>query len=140
MNSSPSEVIRQLLIDQGLGSATTLWTVYTSLMPETPDNCILVSDTEAVQSKRNHATGVTSVIYGLQIMVRGTTAAVAQAKAAAINASLDADVYRETVVVGTTSYLVQAVSRIGSEISVGNDGATKRKLFTTNVMASITQL
>jgi len=139
MNHSPSEVLRQLLIDLGLGTSGTTWTVYVNTMPETPDNCISVNDTEAVDTARAQATGVTTSVHGAQILVRGVTFATARAKVQAIHAALDESVLRTAVTVSTTNYVVQAVSRIGEGIPLGTDGVSKRHLHSINVRVSLSQ-
>ena len=139
MNHSPAEILRQLLIDQGLGTSSSAWPVFVNNMPETPDNCISINDTESVESRRNPVTGDTAVVHGVQVMVRGGTFPLARAKVLAIHEALDRDVLRTAVAVAGTGYVVQAVSRIGAGIPLGTDGASKRHLWSINARMTVLQ-
>ena len=137
MNHTPSEIVRQLLIDLNIGTASGAWPIYCENMPDSPDNCLAVYDTEALEAKRDHVTGVTALIRGIQVMVRATDVKTAYLKCKDVNKTFDEDVYRDEVTLDTTVYLVQAISRLSAEIPVGADGTTKRRLYSTNARLSV---
>ena len=140
MNHSPAQVVRQLLIDLGHGTAAGSWPIYYSLMPDTPDDCIAITDTEPFLFGRDHVGGRTLMVRAVQVMVRGGSVVDAYTKCKDINVSFDEDVYRTEVTVGKITYLVQAISRLSAEIPVGQEGTSKRRLFSTNARVSVTQL
>ena len=138
MNHSPAEILRKLFIDLGLGTSASAWPVYVGTMPESPDNCIQISDTEPVESRRNQVTGDTAFVYGVQIMVRASTFPLLRGKAMAVNEAMDRDVLRTSVMLDGIGYVVQAVSS-GFGIPLGAEGVSKRQLRSINARMVVYQ-
>lgn len=139
---SPADVVRQLLVDLGLGidyaDDRTDWALFASGEPDLPDNCITVYDTTGLDEGREMVSGERQEHHGLQIRVRSKTQAVGFAKARDISVALDEDVYQETVAVDGDSYLVWAVRRTGDPLFLGKDAPnSKRNLFTINATVSL---
>lgn len=137
MNHTPSQIVRQLLIDLNVGTASGTWPIYYENMPDAPDNCVAVFDTEPVDVRRDHVTGETALIRGIQVMVRAVDVRTAYLKCKDVNKAFDEDVYRDEVTLDESIYRVQAISRLSAEIPVGADGATKRRLYSTNARLSV---
>jgi len=137
MNHPVADIVRQLLVDLGIASDGGDWPAYYANMPDAPDNCMAVYDTEALDVKRGHPTGVTAMIYGIQVLVRAKDTRTAYLKTKEINRAFDEDVYRDEVTLDESVYLVQAISRMGAENPLGPEGATKRQLYSTNARVSV---
>lgn len=144
LDHSPADVLRHLLINLSLGTLPTdegAWPVYATQEPDSPDNCITCIDTAGVQDGRTMTDGMMHEHYGIQVRMRATTHAVGHAKASAIAVALDQDVAMDSVVIGSDVYNVHAVSRRSGPFSIGEESPTsKRRVFTLNVIAAITQL
>jgi len=137
MNHTPAQVVRQLLINLGLGTATGTWPIHHSVLPPQPDDCIAVIDTEPFLFGRSHVTGQTLMIRGIQVMVRSANVVEGYRKCKDINVAFDEDVYRDEVTIEDSIYLVQAISRLTAEIPIGWDETSKRRLYSTNVRVSV---
>lgn len=141
MEESPANVLVYLMQALSLGSFTsakTDWPIYQSLMPDQPDNAICVYDTVGRKLARL-AIGSSEMYHGAQVKVRGVSETVAYAKANAIAQAFD-NVLRTTVVIGSNSYLVHSVDLANPIISLGNEVSSKRRLYTINVLTTITQI
>ncbi len=136
LHHSPAYVIRQLLVDLGLGSnpaSGTDWPVFSPKLPATPDNAIVVRGTLGTSDGRSQVNGESQMHHGFQIMVRASTDSEGEVKAQAILDALDKNVYREGVTVDGTNYCIHSVSLKGDVIPIGTETPTsKRVLFTIN--------
>lgn len=141
---SPADVLRQLLVDLGLGSepaALSLWPVYATSEPSSPDNCLTTYDTTGLTDARLMVTGEAPVHHGFQVRVRSADHQSGWAKANAVRTALAESVYQHTVHVGASAYLVHAVARIGDVLTLGSESPTsKRRLFTLNAVVTLQAL
>ena len=141
---SPADVVRQHLIDAGLGtapSASGSWPVFAIGEPSEPDNCLTVYDTAGSSAGRTMPDGEIQGMYGIQVRIRSATHALGWAKANAIGAHLSEVAYQEVVHYGASNYLIHCFSRIGDVIPLGkNVPDTRRFLFTLNCMVNLRQL
>lgn len=145
LSHTPSQIIRQLIIDLGLGSdGGASWPVYAVQMPNTPDNCVGVIDRAGVGRGRFQVGGEVQEVYGVQIIVRAGDGQTAHVKADAIKSGLTQDVHLDGVTVtdeegygtATQGYIVYNVShRSGPFVIPESD--TDRKIASLNMLASI---
>lgn len=140
---SPADVLRTLLIQLGLGgdpAALPLppWPVYVASEPGEPDQVLTCYDTAGRDLGRLMPTGERVEMHGVQVRVRAGTHAAGWQKAQALAVALDEDVYRQTVTLAGTTYLVQEVQRAGTVLSLGRDApASARRIFTLNCLLSL---
>lgn len=137
---SPADVVRWLLIQLGIAAEppVTPWPAYCSSEPNFPDDCVTVYDVAGVDDGRLMVTGEAPTHYGVQVRVRATDHATGYAKASEIRDTFAEDVLLETVTISDTTYLVQAMSRIGNVIALGKETpAGRRSLFTCNATVSL---
>ena len=143
LDHSPADILRYLLIDLGLGtlpSSAGVWPVYATKEPDSPDSCITVYDTEGTRDGRTMANGEVQQHYGAQVRVRAPTHALGHAKANAVAEALDKQVWLDTVTIGSSVYMVYAVSRRSGPFSLGEESPTsKRVIFTLNVTIAVRQ-
>lgn len=146
MYHSPSDIIRKMLVDAGLGtepSAAGAWPVYGISEPSEPDNVITVYDT-AGRDRGRTFDGERQEQNGFQIRVRASSHVEGYARARALAMALDA-LYRVTVTVtdgpAPATYLVHSMNRTGDVLVVGKEiPITHRHLFTINGMTTIRQV
>lgn len=148
---SPAAVVRQLLVDMGLGSdytSNTAWPCFHDHEPDLKDNSASRGESVTVYGASGRGEGrlmldgEPSGTDGVQFRVKGRTAARTYAKASAI---LDAisrrgsgnDAYLRDVAVtddaGTAlgTFLVQCFVSIGSVIELGVDQPNSRRCLAT---------
>lgn len=133
--NTAAEVMRQLLIDIGMGSdGGTDWPVYDSNEPNAPDNVITVYDTMGMDDGRSNLDGSLWAHLGAQVRVRSKGVAVGRSKAFAIRKALS-QVNGRTVWIGSASYWITNVAKIGQVLALGTDKpGSSRNLFTLNVL------
>lgn len=142
-NHSPAQIVQQMLIDAGYGTAWDAggdWPVYASNNPEDDrDDRITVTDTTGVSAGRVQ-TGFETLYDGLQVRVDSTDHPAGFLKADAVRLILTT-VMTRTVVVGSDQYLVHNFPRVGSTNYVGKDVPYgKRSVFTLNPTVVITKI
>jgi len=140
LDHQPAEIVSQLLIDLGHGATVasgSAWPVYQLNLPDTPDNVIAVSDTDGRLQGRVHPTGHTEQKYGIQIRIRAQTIPLGRNKGNAIALALDEDVYRDTVIIDSDTYLVQAIHKTSQLLFLGPEPTSRRFLWSLNAIASI---
>lgn len=117
-----NRIIAELLIDLSVGTSITSgeWAVFAGSLPDQPDSCIRVSETTSVSDGRLHPTGLTVTHPGVQILIRDPEQEDGHEKANAIAVALDT-VERDVVTIGASTYLIQAVNRVGDPIYLGTD-------------------
>lgn len=143
LTHSPSDVIRYLLIDLGLGTAPSAgqaWPVHVEREPASPDSVLTVYTTQGRTRGRTQRDGIVQEHYGIQIRVRDARPETGHVKANAVACALDTLVKRNTVTIGAQSYLVEAVTRTGAVLSGKDAPSSNRYLFTVNALASIQPL
>lgn len=141
MNTSPSQIVRQLLADANVVSIaattagkTAVWPCYIAAMPDgdaVSDDCVAVYDIPGIKQGRQME-GTVLERFAIQVKVRARNYMVGWQKMAAIVDALD-DVYFADVQASTAyAYRVQAIMR-GVPLSIGPEVGTKRRfLFTLN--------
>lgn len=145
MNHSPAHVLRQLLVDLGLGGQVGgTWPAYVSSEPDSPDSALTVYNTASRDQGTTGPDGEVQELHGVQVRVRAADDVTGWAKARSVAVSLDA-VSHATVTVtraGTTTstYLVDCVVRNGDVRSLGKDSPTsKRNLYTIDLLVAVRQ-
>lgn len=164
LHHSPSDIIRHLLIQLGVGSnpdpsPIDPWPIFESSEPEVPDEIITVLGQKGKTYGRNQLTGETIEKPGVQFRIRATVSNSAFQKASELAAVLDQEILNSVVVVADVKtgisyvYVVENVNRShGSAINCGNvvplgksspatPGITApsstRNLFTINAIVSV---
>jgi hypothetical protein len=143
---SPSQIIRQLLIDEGLASDGGTWPAYAIQEPDKPDNCITIYDTAGMNQGRFSVDGEVQETYGIQIRVRSNDSQTSFVKARAIAIDLET-VHLDIVSVtdptgyGTASmnYVIYNLSRRSGPLPL-NDPDSDRKSWTINLLATLVEL
>lgn len=142
---SPADILATLLVTGGEGGDQSLtplpaWPVYVMDEPGSPDNVLTVFDTSPVTNGRRMVDGVRVQHWGLQVRIRATTPLLGWAKAQSLGVFLDEVVKQSPVQLGTSRYLVEAIS-LTSLLSLGKETPTsKRVLYTINCLASMRAL
>lgn len=144
LDYSPADIVRWLMVNKGLGTDpadSDPWPVFAADEPDSPDAVITVYDTVGRLGGRTQTNGEQQEHHGLQVRIRAGDHVTGWKKARAIATSFDQLVYRNTVTVGSKSYLVHSISRAGDVLSLGKETPTsRRKLFTINVLVSVREL
>jgi hypothetical protein len=137
-----AQVLAKLLIRLGLGTDPDAdppggWPVHSGGEPGSPDEVLTVYDTASRDGGRTTPDGERAEHHGFQVRVRGAGYDVSGPKANAVADALDRVEHVEVSVHGT-AYVVWAVTRTGTPLSLGKESpATKRSLHTINGLASI---
>lgn len=147
---APAEIIAKLIDDLGLGNIedtneaapVTGWTIFSVSIPESPEQAIVVKDTYGRQFGRSHPTGTKPEHYGIQVLVRASSAPVVPYKRCKlIMEYFDTQVRRDEVKLYDSDtetyrvYRVNAITRVSTVAPAGNDG--RRFFFVGNALASI---
>lgn len=144
MNRSPGYVLRQIMVDLGLGvfppqkAVQGTWPIYHDGLPSSPDDVISVEDTDGHDDGRSMVDGTLFYHYGIQIIVRSQDGRTGWDKAEQIRQALAKQVYAHTVTLDLNSvnqqtYYVHCIAHIGQVISVGKESPTsKRSIHTLN--------
>lgn len=150
LGHNPADIVAQLLDDLGLaniedtgtGDPLTGWTVFSIHLPESPEQAILVKDTEARMFGRLQPTGVTTLHYGIQVLCRSSVDPVTPFKRAKLILEyFDTEVRREIVTLYNAddglywSYRVNSISAVTPAIPAGQSG--RQFFFSGNATASI---
>ena len=148
LDHSPDDIIRNLIIDLGDGTAPddgSNWPVYCRKEPDTPEDVITVYQAANVLHGKEHPTGVMAEHYGAQVRVRAADYYTGWDKIQNIAVSLDGVTPREVEVgdvagTGSATYTVYAVTRRSGPAHIRDSRQPhKLDLFTFNVIAAITQ-
>jgi len=145
LSHAPSQIVRQLLIDLGLGAdGGSTWPVYAEQEPDSPDACITVYETAGVGRGRFQQSGGVQVLYGIQVRVRAANAQKARTKADDVLYSLTQEVYQDVVAVtddegygtGSSSYTFCNISYRSGPLPV-LDPNSNRGVYTLNMLANL---
>lgn len=140
LTHQPSQIVRQLLIDLGLGTNGGTWPVYYGKTPDLPDSLLVVNDIEPQLDGQLMPSGAVVQHRGIQIMVRAALDADAWLRADALITDL-AGVLRRVIVVSGTNYMLQKLANIRGPIRLGMEReATHRHLYTINMLAAVKQM
>ena len=142
-NAPPcSEIVRQLLIVQGAVTSVELnqpWPCFVSSMPDAPDNCVCIYDTNSQKLGRLHRGLEVIERPGIMVHVRAARYIDGFQQARKIEEIFD-QVLRMTVDMGTDDgeFTIHSISRSGSIIPMGTEPESKkrRELFSLNVLLS----
>jgi hypothetical protein len=141
LDHSPAAVLRQLLIDIGVGTSQGTWPIKVDNEPDAPDDCITVYNTSGGIDGRNQISGEGLEHPGVQVRVRSSNPTTGWQKIKAIAVVLDQSIHLDAVTIDSSSYIVYAVTRAGSPLSIGSDvSKTKRRLFTLNAKMALRQV
>jgi len=139
--SSTADIVRQLLVDLGVGvdSTTADWSVFVNREPDTPDQAITVYDTAGITEGRLQVSGEVPEQHSFQVRVRSSHYPDGYDKIEAIATALDQTVYGNTITLteeygtGTQDFTIHAATKRGTVIPLGVDESnSSRYLFTVN--------
>lgn len=142
--ASPASILRSFIIEEAIGSMTlpsdgSDWPLFISSMPDGNDvkvNCGAIYDTSGVLDGKL-SDGEVVQHPGIQIRIRSDDYETGYAKIEIIALALD-DVDWNTIVINSTTYLFQNISRTTPIISLGPERGFKRRfLFTVNFMVTL---
>jgi len=145
LSHAPSQILRQLLIDLGLGAdGGTTWPVYAEQEPDNPDACITVYETAGMGRGRFQQSGEVQVLYGIQIRVRAANAQTARVKVDDVLYSLTQNTYLDVVTVtddegygtASSSYTFYNVAHRSGPLDVP-DPNSNRRVYTLNMLANL---
>jgi hypothetical protein len=141
---SPAEVIRQLLIDYGVGtlpSTNQNWPVYATAEAATLDRTITVLDTTGIEDGRLMPTGEAPVHHGIQVIVRSRDHQEGYRRATRIRETFARQVNNDVVVVEDTTYRVPCMTKIGAILPLGKDvPVSGRSRFSLNCTSPVKRL
>lgn len=142
-------IVRSILVDElSLGTDVSdngSWPVIEGTRPNTPDDCLVVTETTGVEQGRHAIGGARIRRYGAQIQVRSARYTTGDAKARAISLALTETVNLPLSInsdSGTGRYFVWNISIPSGPIHLGNELdsqnlATKRHLWSINILVSL---
>lgn len=138
MSHSPGDIIRHLLIANGLGvlpiagqEQTLIWPIFASIEPPIPDNCVTVFTTDGSNDGRIMQ-GPMQGHAGFQVRVRSRSEQEGWNKASDIQDFLQT-VVRVRITIDTDDYCIHSCNRIGDVVPLGLEvGVSKRRLFVFN--------
>lgn len=137
MSHSPAKIIQKLLIAEEYGvvpGPDAVWPIFHSNLPDTPDtqnNAICVYDMAGVMDGRVQKTRDSVEHPGIQVRVRGVNQDQAYTKIREVLPILD-NILREAITIDGVSYLVQAVTRVGTIVPWRIVDEKRRFSFTVN--------
>jgi hypothetical protein len=140
--NSTAEIVRQLLINLNQGTDPALgaqpWPVFDSNEPDSPDNAITVYDTQGQDDGRSSLDGEVWSHPGFQIRVRSLGFSVGWKKASAIRVALATQAINVTVTIGTASYWIPNIAKIGQVLRIGKEKPQAlRDIFTLNALVAL---
>lgn len=137
--TSPATIIRHLLLDQGLGSVAGSWPIFSSFLPEEPNESICVYDTAGKLDGRSMRDGEQYEHRGIQIRVRGPKYGDLWKKVEAIVLAIDAVQGSVVAIESDAAYTVHNISRTGGIHSMGIEieGDRRRHNLTVNAITTI---
>ncbi len=137
--ASAAEIVRQLLIDGGLGAESgNLWVIYVGFLPDEIDNAICVYDTAGTLDGRIMSTGEQIEHFGIQIRVRGISYPDTRKKIEDVALFIAAQIRTLVTIDSNDVYLVHNISQRGGILSIGVELTDrKRHNFTVNAITTI---
>jgi hypothetical protein len=140
LSHSPAYVLRQALVDLGLGTNppdNADWPVVARKEPDEPDNVITVYNSAGRDLGRTGPDQRRVELYGIQVRVRAGTPSGGDSKARAIAGALDA-VYLRAVVVEGSQYELAHFIRSTGVLDLGVDSpVTNRSVLVVNGLLSL---
>lgn len=141
MSVSPAELVAQYMIDsEKVGDADKdpqpAWPVYVGHMPETPDNCVMISNSSGMQDGRHMEDGERVSHPGVSFRIRCSDYGVGFSKAEELALTADAANWTD-VMVGELLFKLYNVKRLNDVIDIGVDSSSRRRrLFTFSATIS----
>ena len=142
LDHSPAQVLAELLVDLGLATAVSSsgsWPAYVSVLPDSPDEAIAITNTQGKHDGRSMTDGTVYEHYGYQVLARSLSDANVWGKVNAIAIAFDG-VERVYVPLGSTTYRIQAISRLSTPLFIGYDDASKRRMYSLNGFVCMRQM
>lgn len=146
LDHSPADIVRRLFVSLSLGTLPSSsqaegdWPIHAALEPDSPDSVITIYDTEGVTQGRIQIDGEIQEQHGIQVRIRARSHQAGYPKANDIVQAMDKTIYRNTVTIGSDTYLVHSVTRTGGILSLGKQvPLNKLNLFTINALVSVRQ-
>jgi hypothetical protein len=138
MSSPNADILRQIIIDNDLGSDNGTWPVFTGFLPDDSDAAICVYDTTGTKDGRIMRTGESIIHPGAQVRVRSGIYPDALKRIQEIAETLEA-AFGITVDQPPDSYYIQNISRTGDLLYMGVElaGDRRRFNFTLNVILTV---
>lgn len=143
LQHSPGQVIQHYLVAQAIGTDPTAgadWSCFYSMMPDTPDKCLAVYDSESVLQGRFQIDGAYYERYGVQVLVRTSPTAVSVGwrKCKEITEDFEKTVNRSYVPYGGDTYRLHAISRTSAILPLGRESPSSfRFLFSMNFLVNM---
>lgn len=155
MNHAPSEILlawlragNHVTAPQQVEEFAQNWPGFRAIMPDVPDRCLAIYDTEGNRDGRLSGSGEVILHPTINVRVRCVDYDEGWRKAYSVAIALDAIVNDATVILTnpgaatTTTYRVRAVSRTGGILHNGLETATapstkRRHIFTFNCQLTI---
>lgn len=145
LDHSPADILRHLLVDLGYGVYPTagdldVWPIHSDQEPNTPDRAITVYNTAGRDDGRIHTSGRMIEHHGFQVRIRDTSSNAGFAKAREVAVALDENIRLNTVTIGSSEYLVYAVSCSSDVLPLPRETpSSQRYVFTVNGTVTIRQ-
>jgi len=143
LNHSPAYILANYLVDAGLTTFGGTWPVYIGKEPDTPDDCVTIYDTDGRIQGRTHYDGEMQEHYGIQVRVRSAPHRIVEGyrKCKSILQNFDTEVLRTLVVIGSSTYKIQAITRQSDVIPLGDESPSSRRYVqVANALVSLVQL
>lgn len=137
MAVNPADVVRQVLIDLGLGTepGTAPWPVYAKKEPSMPDDTVTVYNGPGTDDGRvMHGEG--QGLFTFIIRIRASDGDEGWSKAADILAAMETQVYRMNVEVDGQCMCVHSFSNISNVVDIGYESPTSERRIHTLTAAS----
>lgn len=142
----PSRILATLLVADSFGGwADTLprptWSVGMNKNPEDPAvnkyKIISVFDRKADQNSINMHTGERGEFWGWQILVRGMNDGESKTKAFAIANAFDLSVYKRSIIVDASTYVVHRIRRTMPPVPFKQEEKANMRIWTMEGFVSI---
>lgn len=137
---SPAELVTRYLIEEANVVSFVAderdWPAFVDHLPEKPNQAVSVRNTSGILEGRNQQTGETFEKPGVQVRVRANDPAAAYHKIKELMTNIDA-VRRATLTMEDGDYILIAVNRTSSPLSIGPD-AQNRWGYTINALVTYT--
>lgn len=136
--ASPANIIRQFLIEEGIGQSHSKkdWVVYTASEPDDPDNAITIYNTRGTLDGRIHETGEVVQHYGFQTKIRGKDDETASAKGREIYTAYN-QLLRRLITVNSVAIRLQAITLKSPLMPMGQQVKGRRILYVVNAIVTI---
>lgn len=140
--SPNADIIRMLIIQEGLGETSGDWTVYVGFTPSEGDKAITIFDTAGKLDGRMMRSGEQIEHPGVQVQIRSDLYWEALDRSQEIAAMLDAQ-YKTLIPINLPGkpemiYELLNVSRVGGVVPIGvEDGDNVRHYFTVNAILTV---